>query len=485
MKRLAAARLWHEGNSFTPVPTTLEDFEAREWTRGAEALAFYRGTATEMGAVAAFAETRPGWQVTFLRCAAANPGGPVAAATVATIQAELLRDLAAGSWDAVYLSLHGAMVAEDDPAPEPALLRAVRAAVGRTPLVATFDLHANLAPAIVDLVDFAAGYKTYPHVDMREVADQALDVACRLADRSVQPCGAVSKPSLVLPSFNMRTTDGPMAELAEAAAQWRRRPGVLDASVFGGFAYGDTPQAGAGAMVWTDGDAALAQAGADALAAALRDRAKRFAVRLPTPAEGLAKALAGPRPAAVLDPADNPLSGGIGDTPALFRAVCEARPPARAVFAFFCDPAAVAAAHAAGVGGALRLTLGGRLSDAFGAGVEVDARVLRLTDGRFVNAGPMERGLAVDLGRTAVMEAGGIELILTSACRPLNDPAYLALHGVDLGDDLLLCVKAKNHFRAAFGGLLKSIVEVDAPGPATADLRRLRYRRLPPGIRLV
>ena len=54
MKRLAVARLWHEGDSFCPDATTLDDFRQREWVAGEDALAHYRGTATEMGAVVDF-----------------------------------------------------------------------------------------------------------------------------------------------------------------------------------------------------------------------------------------------------------------------------------------------------------------------------------------------------------------------------------------------------------------------------------------------
>ncbi len=46
MKRLAVARLWHEGISFCPDATTLDDFRQREWVAGEDALAQYRGTAT-------------------------------------------------------------------------------------------------------------------------------------------------------------------------------------------------------------------------------------------------------------------------------------------------------------------------------------------------------------------------------------------------------------------------------------------------------
>ena len=38
--RIAVARLWHEGNSFSPVATRLADFRRKEWTQGGEAEAF-------------------------------------------------------------------------------------------------------------------------------------------------------------------------------------------------------------------------------------------------------------------------------------------------------------------------------------------------------------------------------------------------------------------------------------------------------------
>jgi microcystin degradation protein MlrC len=150
------------------------------------------------------------------------------------------------------------------------------------------------------------------------------------------------------------------------------------------------------------------------------------------------------------------------------------------VFAFFYDPELVARATAAGVGEDLACRLGGRLTGDYGAPVPVAARVLRLTDGRFVNRGPMERGLPADLGPTAVLDVSGIRVIVTSACQSPNDLAYFDLHGIDVRAQRLLCVKAKNHFRAAFRDVCAEIIDVDTPGPASADLRRLRFRRVPP-----
>lgn len=253
MPRLAVARLWHEGNSFSPVPTTLAQFRACEWSTGEAARELYRGTATEIGAALAFAESRPDWEVTFLRCAAAPPGGPILDKDFEVVASEILDGLAAGRWDAVYLSLHGALVTASRPRPELELLQAVRRQIGDVPFGASFDLHANLGPAVLGLLDVAAGYKTYPHVDMAATATRVLELlALRVAGR-IRPIGAIAKAGVLLTSFNMRTTDGPMAELRGLASEWEARPGVLDATVFGGFAYGDSPDAGAAAMVFTDG----------------------------------------------------------------------------------------------------------------------------------------------------------------------------------------------------------------------------------------
>jgi microcystin degradation protein MlrC len=224
------------------------------------------------------------------------------------------------------------------------------------------------------------------------------------------------------------------------------------------------------------------------LASAYTQRLDDFRVRLPAPPEGIKAALAhlaagAQGPVAVLDPADNPMSGGIGDTPTLLATLIRERPTVRTVFAFLGDPGIVARAHAAGAGAALDLKLGGRLTGVFGPPVSAKGSVLRLTDGRFRNHGPMGGGLAVDLGRTCVLDVNGIELIVTESCQSPNDRGYFDLHGIDLAGPMLLCVKAKNHFRAAFGQLCTRIVDVDCPGPATADLTGLPFRHLPPGVR--
>jgi len=484
IRHLAIGRLWHEGNSFSPLTTGRDQFRNREWVEPEAAMAYYRGTATEMGAVVAFLDAEPGWAGSVLLAAAAPPGGPVEHRLYAELREHLLTGLAARSWHGVYLSLHGALVTDRDPAPELELLRAVRQAIGATPLAVTFDLHANLAPEIGDLADIALAYKTYPHLDMRETAAKALHLLAAAVEGRIRPRLALTKVPAMLPSFNMRTSDGPMAEAQMLARRLEARPGILDVSPVGGFAYGDTPYAGASVLALADGDREKASDAAREVADFFWQHRARFQAAAPPPEAALALALAEPPGLiALVDCADNPLSGGIGDTPGLIRALVEARPEVTTVFAFFFDPPLVARAHAAGVGAILTATLGGRLTPDFGSPVKVEARVLRVTDGRFRNLGPMEAGLPVALGRTALLGIGEhLQVIVTETCQSPNDLAYFTLHGIDLDPVRLLCVKAKNHFRAAFAKLCRAIIETDAPGPAGFDPTRLPFRHAPPDV---
>lgn len=482
MPRIAVARLWFEGNSFSPVPTGLPALRSREWGAGAPMLARYAGTATELGGLAAFLAERGDWQAELLLASSGQPGGPLTRDAFDTWLGAVLRGLRDGApWDGVYLSLHGACVAEHEPAADLAIIRAVRDAIGTTPLTASFDFHGNMAPEIVTLLDGASVYRTYPHLDMAETALRALALLERRM-MGQRLFGALVKLPVVLHSFHMRSAEGPMAEVwAEARAL--EDATVLEAAPFGGFAWGDTPHAGPCGMAWATDDTAARQAAARVVAA-IDARRDRFRVTLPTPAEALRMALAAPPGlVALLDPADNPLSGGVADTPALLRVLVEAQLDVPACFAFLHDPGVVAQASAMGQGAAGRFALGGRTSPDFGPPVAVNALVERLTDGRFVNAGPMEQGAPVDLGATVVLRIGALRVIVVSTKEAAVDPAFFALHGIDLTQTRLLANKAKNHFRAAFAGRCSAIVECDAPGPAALDLGLLPFRYVPPGWR--
>src|SRR3954467_2608255 len=137
--RIAIARLWHEGNSFTPVLTRLADFRQREWCSGADAQGFYKGTRTELGAAVDYFERNRGLTPIYLRCAAAGPGGAVEESDLRRIIAEIVDGIRAANADALYLSLHGALIGSETLLADLMLITEARAALGTKPLAVSFD----------------------------------------------------------------------------------------------------------------------------------------------------------------------------------------------------------------------------------------------------------------------------------------------------------------------------------------------------------
>ncbi|XRC90929.1 M81 family metallopeptidase [Ottowia sp. VDI28] len=349
------------------MPCTQQDFDRREWRAGADALVAARDTATELGAVERFARIRADWDVVALRCASALPGGPIEEAVFSRFYNEVMAGLAQGGpWDAVYLSLHGASITDARQTPELDLLEAVRRLLPGIPLGASFDLHANLPPGIGPLLDMASGYKTYPHIDMAQTAQRVLDGLVAIVEQGRRTRVSVTKPGAMLPSFNMRTAEGPMREL-QALAAAQIGPGVVEALVFGGFPYSDTADTGSSVVIVsdldTDPEAEAANAAGERLEEAVRALAPRFAVRLPGAAEGLHQGLevlaAKGGLVAVTDPGDNPLSGGACDTPGMLAALLQTGTNVPCLFASFADAEVVHTLSEAGQGGVRTVTLGG------------------------------------------------------------------------------------------------------------------------------
>ncbi|MCW5236453.1 M81 family metallopeptidase [Verminephrobacter eiseniae] len=499
-RHIAVARLWFEGNSFCPRRTTLKDFQTREWHDAASMVAGYENTRTEMGAVVDWMHAHAAdYQTHVLRCAAAPPGGPLDTGVYDTIVNDIVHGLqqlqVRHPLDGVYLSLHGAMVAQDHDNADCALVKRIRECIGwKIPLALSFDLHANHDPYLSDLADIMVGYKTYPHVDMYETAERALDLLHRSLLGEIRPLSHVAITGVVLPSHAMATTAVPMHALETMADSMVKRRQALDVTPFGGFGYADTAQTSSSMTVCVDAlqhpgfnaarqyAAMLAQKMVDALLARRTD----FIPTLPNSSEGLRQAYdyldRHQGCVAVVDPADNPLSGGTGDTTGLLAALMAQPIRQDTVFAFFHDPALVGQCHALGVGAHLPVQLGGRVVPEYGGSIAFDAVVERLTSGDFINDGPMEQGLSCHIGRTVVLRGAQLPLlrvVVTETCQSPNDMAWCRLHGIDLQQVRLLCIKAKNHFRAAFAQHLACIIDVDAPGPAMLDFSRLPYRFLP------
>jgi microcystin degradation protein MlrC len=488
--RLALGGLAHETNTFNPVPTGLAAFRERALLQGEALLDQARGAPNALGGVVA-ATADAGFALLPTLFAAASPGGVVAAQAHRALRDALLdrlRTAACAPWPpgglaGVVLVLHGAMVAEDEPDVDGALARHVRAVVGPgTPVVAIVDSHANVPPRLVESTDAVLSYATYPHVDTVETGRRAVELLLDLRAGLIQPATALRRVPLLAPLPTQRTTGPtPLAELQALTAELMSRREVVDAAVCGGFPYADTARTGLSVRVTTDGAPALANELADRLAAAVWSRRERFRAELPGAEAAVALALArtpaGDGPVILAETADNPGAGAPGDGTRLLAALLDRRAEG-AVLAPLADPAAVAAAVATGRGATVTLPLGGRGHPLGGPPVERAWRVRAISDGTFRNEGPLGAGRTTRLGRTVVLAADGVEVVVCERRVQALEPALLRLVGIEPTARRLLALKSSVHFRAAFEGLAATVIEVGGPGLSGPDLASFPYRHV-------
>jgi microcystin degradation protein MlrC len=418
--------------------------------------------------------------------ASAPPGGIVARDAFDSLRCGLLDRLRVhrrGLWplDGVVLALHGAMVADGEEDCEGALLTDVRDLIGSgIPLVVVVDSHANVTAKTVAACDLLLSYDTYPHLDPYERGQEAVERCLDIRRRQINPVAVWRCLPLLAPLPPQRTDgDTPFAEVMALVHDLESQAGVVAISVAGGFPYADTARTGVSVTVTTDGDLRRAGELANRVAAAIWDRRRDLRPTGVPPDEAIDRALAAPshRPVVLADVADNPGAGAPGDGTRLLARFID-RGVRDAVVGALPDPAAVATAVAAGVGGRVRLTIGGKIDPRGGPPLDVTATVRAVGDGVFTNLGPMGRGGTTRLGRTATLAVAGVEVIVCERPVQAADPGLFLAAGIDPAVCRIVVVKSGVHFRAAFAPLAGAIVEVEAGGLSSSDLTRFPYRRL-------
>lgn len=474
----------HETNTFSPIPADGERFRVMNYDRGQELFERYGGTKTAIGGFIDAAREH-GVELVPSIYSFAMPSGAVTRAEFEAQMADTLDDLeaalASGPIDGLLLALHGAMVIEGIDDGEGEYLRRVREVVGPDlPVVTELDLHANISPESTELADIIVGYDTYPHIDVYERAIELTGLLVRLAKGEIRPVRAFRQIPVLSNLTAQYTGRAPMSDWLALCHEIESRPGVLTATIVGGFPYADIPQTGMAAYVVTDGDAALADACADELARFVWEHRADFQAIPVSVADAVEYAMTHPGPICLADVADNTGAGSSGDGTEILRELIRREARSAAVALVF-DPETVAKAVEAGVGATIAVRLGGKVDDLHGAPVETDAYVRTITDGFFINDGPLGTGSQSNMGYTVVLEIGGrgaIEVICTQYRRAPNDANALRSVGIEPTKRQIVVIKSSVHYRADFMPLMREIVEVDAPGLSSPSWERFDFQRL-------
>ena len=482
-KTILLAGFKHETNTFSALPTGLDAYRARALYLDDEIPARLRGTKTEMAAFLDFCD-RQGWRARHPVYADATPSGKVSKTAFEFVGGKILTALQAGGpVDGILLALHGAMVCEHTDDGEGELLAAIRAVVGdAVPVAVSLDLHANVTDRMADLADVLVLYRTYPHIDQYETASRAAELLRRAIAGEIKPKNTVVRGAMIDGADHGRTTSpGPMCEVLASADKLLSRPGVLAAGVAAGFPWVDILDTGPSAVIVGDCADPKYRAMADGLIAEIWEKRRRTTVEtvdVETAMAMVKQAAPTDRPIVLADFADNPGGGGYGDATRLLKGMLDAGLQ-DAAFATIYDPRAVQTCVDNGLGARVVVDLGGKIDPRYGDPISLTGTVSAVTDGTFTLDGPMMAGTRIDMGPTAVLRVGGLDIVITSGRFQAYDRMFFRHARIEPTAKQVLAVKSAHHFRAAFGPIASQIIVVDSGGGLTSrNYKELSYRKV-------
>jgi len=467
--RVLLAECMQEISSFNPVPSHYESFTIDRY----QAVMRQRGLNTAIGGALSVFDARADVELAPALSARAGSAGILDAGCFARLRDEFLEAARrhAGKIDALCVSLHGAMGAVGQPDPEGELLDGLRDIFGEAlPIVVSLDLHGILTDRMLRRIDGLAVYKTYPHTDFADTGARAARLLLDIVDRKLRPVVArVTVPMLARGDECITKTGWYGDVLGEA--QMLERAGALAAGVMIGNPFTDAPELCTQAIVVVEDDGEFAVRSATALAEAMWRGRQRMTAKLMSVPKAIALARSIDGPVVFTDAADATSSGASGDSNVIVKALREAGYSKR-VLAQIVDPAAAAAAHAAGVGAEITVSLGGAHDDRF-VPMAVNATVESLSRGRTrLETAQTE----IDAGPTAVLSFDNFTMVVMSRSVMLFDRAMYFSNGLDPKAFDLVVVKSPHAEFHMYDEWAAKNFNVDAPGSTSANLASLGHK---------
>lgn len=464
----------HESNSFSPIPTSVDNFRAGGiyLPSTGEGEHLLEEDFTDDTAFIAYLRAR-GHEVIVGPLAGATPSAPLNQAAYEFIRGEILGTLGkAGPVDAVLMFLHGAQLAYGCDDCEGDLLQRIRAIVGpNVPVGVELDLHCNLTEKMLDNADVILACKEYPHTDFAAQGERLVELVEQTAAKTCVPTMAYVPVPMLGYFFSNRE---PLRGFIDDIVAMERRENMLSISICHGFGLSDTHHSRSSVLVITDDDQVLAEKTANELAMrffAMREAIKAPVVSIP---QALDQALAAPPGTVVIaDTTDNAGGGAASDSTFVLQALLE-RGIRDAAICLLWDIEAVEMAARAGVGSRIALRIGGKTSPFSGPPVDVDGVVKSVRD----DACQLTFATPTPLGKAAVVEVNGIDIVLNSIRQQPMHPKCFSEMGIDPWEKRILVVKSTQHFYAHFASKAVAVIYADGPGSVTGDFAKLNYKKL-------
>jgi len=475
--RVGLVGFLHETNTFAQTRATYDSFVmADAWPGllvGAEIMSQTKGKNLP---IAGFVKASlSSWELVPLLWCSCAPCGPVTTKAYEKIVHDILLLIEQqGPFDALYLDLHGAMVAEHVDDGEGELLSRIRQHVGMAmPIVCNLDFHANISDQMTELSSAITIYRTYPHVDMAETGARTATILASLLEGQMS-ASVMAKHDMPIAMTDQYTEEG----LLSGIMDWIKQQDTAAAHVefAPGFPLADVSFCGPTIVAYAESE----QKAQGLLEAAL-DHIRPYYAQPTQKLYCVEEAyneymrLNVSKPVIWADVQDNPGCGGEGNTIGILQFL-HSNEAKDVLLGIMCVPETAVQAHAAGVGAELYADLGDE-GGLYGPALHVRVVVEALSNGRFVGSGAFYKGCAFELGPMACLRLGDIRVLVSSRPQQAADKAMFNHMGIEPEQVKLLVLKSAVHFRAAFSEMADSMWLIKSPGVAPSDPADLKYSR--------
>ena len=477
--KIGVLSVFHETNTFSPIPTDMENFKKNVWLTGPDIIKAFEGTKTPLGGFLEIISER-GYEAVPLFAAHATPAGVVKHEVFQEIMLNVRKQLEANPQiDALALELHGAHVVEGIDDPEAILCAEIRELIGEKPLAVVTDFHANMTPERLKNVSVWAGYRTNPHTDTYEAAMRALENLFFYIDSNERPEFSFVKVPVIFPPISQSTSDTPFKGIIEKAKQLQEDFDLRDLIVHGGYSYSDIPYA---ALTFTAlGDSKnrlkreLALVELANFAWESKNKVTQEIVDIDRVMQLVSSGVHDNKKYAIADISDNINGGSAGDSTHILAPLMNLD---LKVLTTICDPVAIDLLDGVKISERIDLSLGGYSHPTVGTPLKVSAQLMWRGNGEYIHEGLMNHGASYSIGRAAWVRVHSVDILIQSFAQQPNDLAQFKIAGIDPSEYEVILLKGAAALRANWQSVVDVFVNASSPGITDCVLERLNYVNL-------
>ena len=381
--------------------------------------------------------------------------------------------------DGLFFDIHGAMNVEGMNDPEGDLIKRIREVVGSKTLISTsMDLHGNVSKVLAKESDLITCYRKAPHEDAMESKQRALDnLIDRIESRKGKPKYKAWIPvPILLPGEKTSTRVEPGKSLCAKIDTLIKQSDVIDASVWVGYAWGDSPRNHAAVMAYGDNKNQVVKS-AETLASYFWQVREQFDFVAPTTSLDNALDMASnylqkrvdTKPFIISDMGDNPTAGGAGDVTWTLNKILnhenfKVKGP-ELIYASIPGPELVEKALEVGIGNNVEGFVGGLIDNRYSPPIKIKGTVYSIFEGD------------INAKIEVVIKINNNYVIVTKKRKPYH---YLSdFFNLNLKADSTEIIIVK------IGYLVPELYEIKGdwvmaltPGGVDQDIQRLNYKKI-------